>query len=154
MRLESLDGLFVDLRVSSYEFECGQSTSEWPDWDANWLMVHCEAWDGVESWAFDDPCMTTWEARELASWLRSLGNPDPEAARLWLTEPNLTFELADASAGVTTLEVHFDAESRPPNCSSDDHEGFGHRVRLIVPQADLVAAANEWDCDLAAFPIR
>lgn len=153
VRLQSLDGLFVELVVTSYQFGRGQSTSDTPDWDANWLMVRGKAWDGVESWSFHDPCMTTWEARALASWLRGLGDADPEV-RLWLTEPNLTFAFVAASQGVTTLDVHFDAESRPPRCSNDDHEGFGHRVRLSVPQADLVAAVGEWDRELAAFPLR
>lgn len=70
VRLQSLDGLFVDIAVISYQFGRGQSTSDGADWDANWLIIRGKAWDGGESWEFDDPCMTTWEARELASWLR------------------------------------------------------------------------------------
>jgi hypothetical protein len=105
--------------------------------------------------------MTTWEARELAAWLRGLGNADhvtvaaanPEEVRLWLTEPNLMFTLADASAGVTMLDVYFDAEARPPR-GSDDEDGLGHRVRLTLPQAELAAAVTEWEHALSAYPQR
>lgn len=106
--------------------------------------------------------MTTWEARELATWLRALSDANPgtgspadaEAVQFWLTEPNLVFALAAIGQGVTTIEVCFDAESRPPGCSSEDHDGLGHSVRLKVPHAELAAAVAEWERDLRAFPIR
>jgi len=140
VRLESLNGHFVELAVSGYQFGSGQSTSAGVDWDANWLMIRGKAWDGTQSWEFDDPCMTTWEARELSSWLRGLGNAnpatvaaaEPQELRLWLTEPNLMFALHATSEGVTTLDVYFDAESRPPTGSNDDDAGLGHRVRLAT----------------------
>lgn len=162
MRLQSLDGFFVDLAVISYQFGRGESKSEGSDWDANWLMIRGKVWDGIASWEFQDPCMTTWEVRELASWLRGLGNTqretvaaaDPEPLRMWLTEPNLMFTLADTSRDITTVDVYFDAECRPPNCSFDGHEGLGHRVRLTIPQADLASAVAEWEQDLVAFPTR
>lgn len=162
MRLQSLDGVFVEIAVTSYQFSGGRSTSHQADWDANWLMIRGKAWDGVKSWEFHDPCMTTWEARELASWLRGLDKTHPvEVAsavpaevRLRLTEPNLMFSLAASSQGITSLDVHFDAESLPPGGSNSDHEGLGHRVRLTIPQADIGAAVEEWEQELTAFPMR
>ena len=124
MKLESLDGHFVELVVTSYQFAGARSTSHVPDWDANWLMVAGKVWDGDQSWTFRDPCMTTWEAQELGSWLRGLRIAEPasvatsqsEELRLWLTEPNLMFTLRQTTTqGITTLDVYFDAESRPPS---------------------------------------
>ena len=162
MRLESVDGQFVDIAVTSYQFSGGQSSSNDVDWDANWLMIRGKVWDGVQSWEFHDPCMTTWEARDLASWLRGLVNAnsqtvaaaDPEEVRLWLTEPNLMFMLAATSQGIVTLDVYFDAESRPPGGSNDDEDGLGHKVRLMIPQADVAAVVGAWEQDLIAFPTR
>ena len=68
-------------------------------------------------------------------------------------EPNLMFTLAGTSQRVTTLDVYFDAESRPPNGSNDD-EGLGHRVRLTMPQAEIAAAVSDWEQDLREFPPR
>ena len=162
MRLESLDGQFVDLTVTSYEFGSGGSTGDQPDWDANWLMIRGRVWDSDRSWEFHDPCMTTWEARQLAGWLRGLTNANPRTVeraeadelRLWLTEPNLSFELAGITEGLISLVIYFDAESRPPSGSNDDQEGLGHRVELSVPDAVLTGAVDDWEQALTQFPER
>lgn len=162
MRLESLNGHFVELKVTGYEFADGPSTTSGVDWDANWLVVHGKAWDGTQSWEFADPCMTTWDARQLASWLRGLGNAsplvvetaEPDEVTLWLTEPNLAFTLNRVSQGITTVDVYFNAESRPLTRSDDDDEARGHRVRLTMPQAEIAKAVDRWEEDLQQFPVR
>lgn len=162
MRLESLDGHFVDLTVIRYQFGSGQSTSAVPNWDANWLVIRGKVWDGIQSWEFQDPCMTTWEAREVASWLRGLGNAhsatveaaDENELRLWLTEPNVMFELLRTSQGITELAVYFTLESQPPAGSNDDGQGLGHKVQLTIPQVAIAAAVTEWEADLSQFPVR
>jgi len=70
MRLESDDGIVVELSPLRYQFG---SSSTPRDWDANWLIIAAAVRlsDG-RSWSFADPCLTTWEARELASWLRGV----------------------------------------------------------------------------------
>jgi hypothetical protein len=163
VKLESLNGHFVEIKVAGYQFGSGpRSTGADVNWDANWLVIHGKAWDGAHSWEFDDPCMTTWEARELAAWLRGLGDASPanraaaeaDEVTLWFTEPNLTFTRGNISQGITTLDVYFSAESRPPTGSNDDREGLGHKVRLTIPQADIAEAASRWDEDLGEFPVR
>lgn len=145
MRLESVDGLFVELEVSSYQFGSRQSSSDGSDWDANWLVISGKVCDGDRSWEFRDPCMTTWEARELASWLSGWSTPGSRPSetaerRLWMTEPNLTFESGGATDALHVVDVFFDAEARPPTGSNDEGQGVGHRVRLTISQADIAAA--------------
>jgi len=80
--LASLDGASVELRPTRYQFPA--EPPEPGDWDANWLEVHgrVRTTAGV-TWTFDDPCLTTWEAEELATWLR-VGREDLlAAARAW-----------------------------------------------------------------------
>jgi hypothetical protein len=159
MRLESVDGLFVELEVSSYQFGSRQSSSNGADWDANWLVISGKVWDGDRSWEFRDPCMTTWEARELASWLTGLGATasgpsDAAERRLWMTEPNLTFESVGATDGLRVIDVFFDAEARPPTGSNDEGQGVGHLVRLSMAQADIAAAVLAWTEALRDYPVR
>lgn len=121
MRLKSADGTIADLRPLRYQF--GPSAPP-RDWDANWLVVGAdiEMSDG-RSWSFTDPCLTTWEARELASWLRGVLSGDVDASPfggdedeclLAFTEPNLAVSLARRDRDMATIRLHFSLEARPP----------------------------------------
>jgi hypothetical protein len=162
VKIESDDGCFADLAILSYQFPERRPTGE-RDWDANWLVLRGNVWDGSQSWSFEDPCMTTWEAQDLVVWLRALDQPrtpsgsgyESGSSRMhWLTEPNVSFGLDDYAHGVTSLSAYFNLESRPRSGSNDDGEGLGHRVRLRLPQAFIARAASEWEQELQAFPER
>lgn len=157
MRLQSIDGAYVELSVKGYQF--GPS-SEPRDWDANWLVVAGVVVlpDGA-GWAFEDPCMTTWEIRELANWLREVrdGHVEPSAwdsdeeRLLVFTEPNVAFSLAARSEDVAAVRVHLSLESVPP---SGEQELFDYFVPLDVPVAALSEALHAWEAEVRAFPVR
>src|SRR5881392_1642007 len=131
MQLRSYDGASVELRIAGYEFpdykvrsadvavrwlqalDVAQALpSAFPradakklarDWDANWLQV-CGDVTLVDrrAWVFEEPCLMTWEARELGSWLGEVaagGVPpspvgDGEPGQLLeFTELNIAFSL-------------------------------------------------------------
>lgn len=162
MKLVSVDGASVDLRPLRYEFP-GIAGAGPGDWDANWLVVagNVRLADG-RGWSFSEPCLTTWEARSLGSWLRGVVNGtvrptafdgDDEDALETFTEPNLAVSLAARSGGSAVVRVHCSLESRPP-WHGDGFDIFGFFVSLDVPLPALAAAAGEWDRELAAFPVR
>jgi hypothetical protein len=142
MRLESDDGIVVELSPLRYQFG---SSSTPRDWDANWLIIAAAVRlsDG-RSWSFADPCLTTWEARELASWLRGVlaGEVSPapfggeEDERLLVfTEPNLAFSLASSDAERITLRLHLSLESRPPWLHGDtDSDLFDYFIEVSAPR--------------------
>src|SRR5262249_60717551 len=70
MRLGSSDGARVELRLLRYQFPDRAAAGPGRDWDANWLVVRGDirCADGRE-WSFEDPCLTTWEARLLGRGL-------------------------------------------------------------------------------------
>lgn len=162
MRLESDDGAVVELCPQRYQFG---SSSTPRDWDANWLIItgRAKLADG-RSWSFADPSLTTWEARELSSWLRSVLAGDVEPAPfggeederlLVFTEPNLGFSLADREAERVTLRCHLSLESRPPWLLEDtDSDLFDFFIEVSTPYSALAAAADEWDREISAFPVR
>jgi hypothetical protein len=165
VRLASTTGAVVELSPRSYEF--GPS-SEPEDWDANWLVIagHVALPDG-RSWSFNDPCLTTWEARELGSWLESVAAGDVEpfdfsggedARLLMFTEPVVGFSLASRVGASVTLRVHFSLESEPPwradELDDDDTELFDYFVELKLTTGSVAEAAAAWDAELAAFPVR
>src|SRR6185369_1127417 len=94
------------------------------DEDANWLQVCGDITlaDG-KTWAFEDPCLTTWDARELGSWLREVAAgtvpPSPVAGGeseelLYFLEPNVAFSMEERTADRVRIRVHFSLESLPP----------------------------------------
>jgi len=162
VRLVSDDGVVVELRPLRYQF--GPSP-EPRDWDANWLVVdgRVELPDG-RSWSFTEPCLTTWEARRLGSWLRGVRDGqvaptelvgDDGGASLVLTEPDVALSLAQRSAGTVVVRVHLSHGARPPWLQAPGGPGlfpYGVEVRL-TPDA-LAEAGTTWEQELAAFPVR
>jgi hypothetical protein len=146
MRMSSGDGPSVELRPLRYQF--GRSADP-RDWDANW---------------FSDPCLTTWEARELGSWLRGVrsGEVEPttfggedEDPSLVFTEPNIAFSLARRDAGSAALRVHLSLESAPPwERGPGGPDLFDFFVEVDLTPAALAAAQSDWGRELAAFPVR
>ena len=162
MRLASDDGAVVELQPLRYEF--GPSP-EPRDWDANWLVVAGQvALPDGRSWAFTEPCLTTWEARALGSWLRAVGDGDvaPTAfdgdeddLSLAFTEPDLALSLASRNVAVSVVRLHLSYGARPPWPSDPDGPWVvASFVELRLTPDALAAAVASWDHELAPFPVR
>jgi hypothetical protein len=165
VRLSGRDGAAVELRPTGYEFP--RPTGQPGDWDANWLVVHGEVRTAAgEAWAFDHPCLTTWEARELARWLRAVAAGDVSATEaptedsagmLVFTEPNLGFSVASSGAEDVVVRAHLSLEAvvgRPGADLDASYDLYAFSLPLRVGRAHLVAAAQEWEQGLARFPER
>jgi hypothetical protein len=164
--LASSDGPLVDLSVTGYQFPQRVATSA-RDWDANWLCVHGNVTqaDG-KSWAFKDPCLTTWEGQALANWLREaaagivpvspigLGEAAEERL-LFFTEPNLAFSVESRARDHVGVRVHFSLEALPPwLCGPQQPDIFDFVILLRLSLSDLADAADAWARDLAKYPER
>lgn len=156
MRLQSTDGASVELSIKSYQFG---SSSEPRDWDANWLVVAgVVALPDGATWSFEDPCLTTWEAKELLEWLRQVqdGHVQPsvwdsdDERLLVFTEPNLAFSLASRSGDSATLRVHLSLESGPP----EESELYDYFVLIEMTQQELATAIDSWSEAVSVFPVR
>lgn len=168
MLLTSLDGASLELRPTGYEFAQPTRGSNWGDdeWDPNWLVVH-----GVvrtaqgDVWSFDDPCLTTWEARELAVWLRDAAEGRVVAADaptedspglLGFVEPNLGFSIARVDDSAVVVRAHLSAEAVTdrPGEGPDQWALYAYSVPLTLGRDDLLAAARVWEEELSPFPKR
>jgi hypothetical protein len=165
VRLLSRTGATVELAPASYQFG---PAAEPREWDANWLIIraHVVLANG-RSWSFADPCLTTWEARQLTSWLEGVvaGEVMPfefdggeDERLLMFTEPVVAFSLADRVGATVTLRVHLSLDARPPwdqdHIGDDDVDLFDDFVELEMPVDALAAATAAWDEELSTFPIR
>lgn len=153
MRLESTDGARVELCPVS------RASSDVGDEETDWLVVRGDVRtaDG-RSWSFVDACLTTWEARGLAEWLRgaAAGAVPPTSGRRGagevraFAEPNLALSVAAGRAEAVTVRFHFALESGPP-WLADDADRVDFAVAVSTAPADLTRAAEEWERELAPY---
>jgi hypothetical protein len=165
LRIESAYGAVVEIRPLRYQFPDRPGDGSGQDWDANWLVVRgdCRATDG-RCWSFEDPCLTTWEARQLADWLVKVASgaesPSPfdagdDERLLAFTEPNLAFSLQARDSTSVTVRVHFSLEALPPWEQRDERADlFEFYLPMRLTLDDVARAANDWRRELAAFPER
>jgi hypothetical protein len=121
VRLVSGDGASVDVRPVAYQFDLPPAVASGQDWDANWLMIQGDVRtaDGRQ-WTFSDPCLTTWEARSLSSWLHAVAtrNDAPEDQSIVFTEPNLAFGVTDHDGERVRIRSACPMRPCPPGCGA------------------------------------
>src|SRR3712207_3835953 len=85
MLLRGREGNELELALVGYQFP-DENTDPW---DSNWLLVSVRVLGPEGSWDVVDPCLTTWEAKRLVSWLIHAAAHDPASRPMTFTEPNL-----------------------------------------------------------------
>ena len=147
----------VTLEPVRYEF----ATPAGDEWDDNWLVISGDVSAPDAAWQFAVPCLTTFEAKRISAWLRSVANGDIAVSvignagvvpSLEFTEPNLAFSVGSYQGVSISVRVHFALECMPVGQSSDELDQFW--VGIAVTAADLDSSADEWDEALSAFPDR
>jgi hypothetical protein len=151
MLLRGREGNELELAVVGYQFP----DEERDPWDSNWLLVSVRVLAPEGSWDVVDPCLTTWEAKHLVSWLIHAAARDPLAAPMTFTEPNLTVTARSRTSAPLRVHVRacFALELRPPWARTAS--GAGDRcVDLDVERDDLARAAASLLGDVMKFPQR
>jgi hypothetical protein len=148
--LRGREGNELELGLVGYQFP----DEERDPWDSNWLLVSVRVLAPEGSWEVVDPCLTTWEAKHLVSWLVYVASHDLRSVPVTFSEPNLTVT-ARAGAGMMRVAVRacFALELRPPWARMV--AGSANLcVDLDVDRGDLARAAASLLSDLVAFPQR
>ncbi|WP_432563055.1 WapI family immunity protein [Kineococcus sp. SYSU DK003] len=165
MQLTSTDGALLELRPSGYEHPTLTTPGEL---DANWLIVHGTVRTAAgESWTFDEPSLTTWEAKELLDWLHAAAEgrleptddpgSDLAASTMIFIEPNLAFSVGAVEGDQTLLRVHLSLEALaggPDVMTGPEPNVYGYSIPFRIDQAQLLTAAKQWSSDIAPFPAR
>lgn len=151
MLLRGAEGNELELAIAGYQFP----DEERDPWDSNWLLVSVRVLSPESTWAVEDPCLTTWEAKRLVSWLVQAAAREPSAVPMTFTEPNLTVVAGPVAGDPNRVHVRasFALELRPPwahTVSGSDNLTVG----LDVRRGDLARAAASLLTDLVQFPQR
>jgi len=154
------NGSAVALDPVDYQFPSGKNR-----WDANWVVIAGSATSPDGSWSFRDAALTTFEAKHVSPWLRSVAlgavavvSPDDQgflSPTLTFTEPNLAFSVAGRTHDSVELRVHLSHDFAPTWLDIDERLNMWQfYVTLPMQPSDLVKAADVWDEDWRAFPER
>jgi hypothetical protein len=99
----------IELRIVNYQYPDNSRDQ----YDADWLRIEGIVTHPSGNWRFCDPCLLTWEAFALATWLDCWAGRSSVNPTIGFIEPNLSFSRINASIG-SSLRVSFELESRPP----------------------------------------
>jgi hypothetical protein len=155
------DGAGVSLTPLSYEFPTGPPGAI----EGNWVVLEVDASAEEGSWSARAACLTTWEAQEVAPWLRevaagrvipTLAGPDGvEQPEFTFMEPSLAFSVAPSDDSRVHIRVHLTHTLAAPWLDVDERcETWQHFVELRLTDLQLLHAASVWEEELSAFPPR
>jgi hypothetical protein len=148
----------VSLHVEGYEFPELKGPG---DMDADWLVIRGAATSPDEQWTFRHPCLLAGEAQWIGEWLRRvldgeiLPDSDDEVRTIEHVEPLIRFNLVAADSDDYTIRVYLDHEASPPSRSTfESREDSEYYIDVAVDRRGIARALDEWDRDLAPYPIR
>ena len=108
IQFSNTNGGSLQLRIVNCQYP-ENSTGQY---DADWLRVEGIVTRPNGDWRFCDPCLLTWEALALSTWLDTWPNIANTEREIGFIEPNLAFEVLEPSIN-PILRVSFELESRP-----------------------------------------
>jgi hypothetical protein len=142
--LLSAEDSWFKLTIADYQFH--NDTHD--KWDSNWLIIDGSVRLAGRDWRFREPCLTNFEAYDLAAWLEDCVYKEPDKPYCSFTEPNLQFDLVDKR----TIRVSFALESAPPWANQgDDWRKHGFN---FSNGSELLKAAEDLRHQLQHFPVR
>ena len=149
MKLAGRDGQSLELRILGYQFP----HLETEEYDSNWLVVAGKVTHSRGSWQFTNPCLLTYEAERLASWMDRIADANLPCDTCGFIEPNLEFR-ALLSIDRPVLRVYFDLEARPSWASSVCAGTEDLWVEFPIEELDLKSATRQWRTELTTYPQR
>jgi len=150
MKLVSGDGQTFEMRILGYQFPHLKTEP----YDANWLMIAGDVTHPNGAWQFCDPCLLTYEAERLASWIDAVAAGEPLPMRCGFLEPHLEFR-AVGGLQQPVLRVYFELAARPEWAPSQRvRNDDGVWVEFPLRELDLRSIARHWREQLRAYPQR
>jgi hypothetical protein len=148
MLLESPTGESLELLIDVYQFPALRTEP----YDSNWLYVTGKVAHRKAPWKFRHPCLLTYEAQALVTWLESVAHGRDVVPVLSFTEPLVEFRL-HGPADARVVRIFFRLEARAPWIDPPGYED-PEWIDIPVDGSRLLSAAASLRVELAKFPQR
>ena len=86
MILDRSDDFYFEMMIVGYQFPELVDAED----DSNWLNVKIVVRHPQGAWSAVDPALLTYEASELANWLRAIGSGDRETLEMYFLDRHST----------------------------------------------------------------
>ena len=147
----------IQVNVTGYQFPYDPLRTIY---DNNWLMVHIRLTEGVLTYSFDDPCMTSHELADLVRGLENVARGLTVESEAQFIEPYLRLHTHRCVGGIlVNLGVALTAEEDDPDfvdlqerLEGNDWERFW--VSAILSDEDFRVMIRRFREMADRFPIR
>jgi len=147
MKLINKDHTGFELTIADYQFP-EMATEEY---DSNWLIIQIDVKHTKGEWQSSDPALLTYEAKELAQWLETIGKNEPVEEEIVFIEPNLSFRLVENKK---YIRIYFELESRPSWAACNWADNRDLWLDIEIENNNLLAAAEDLYEQLLKYPQR
>ena len=129
-------------------------------YDNNWLMVHIRLTEGILTYSFDDPCMTSHELADLVRGLENVAKGLTVESEAQFIEPYMRLHthrclggvLVNLGIALTAVEDDPDFVELQERLEENDWERFW--VSAILTEEDFLLMIHRFREMAARFPVR
>lgn len=147
----------IQVNVVGYQFPYNPLRTIY---DNNWLMVHIRLTEGILTYSFDDPCMTSHELADLVRGLENVAKGLTVESEAQFIEPYMRLHTHRCLGGVlVNLGIALTAEEDDPDfvelqerLEENDWERFW--VSAILTEEDFLLMIHRFREMAARFPVR
>ena len=128
----------IQVNVTGYQFPYDPLRTIY---DNNWLMVHIRLTEGILTYSFDDPCMTSHELADLVRGLENVAKGLTVESEAQFIEPYMRLHTHRCLGGVLQERLE-----------ENDWERFW--VSAILTEEDFLLMIHRFREMAARFPVR
>ena len=147
----------IQVNVTGYQFPYDPLRTIY---DNNWLMVHIRLTEGILTYSFDDPCMTSHELADLVRGLENVAKGLTVESEAQFIERYMRLHTHRCLGGVlVNLGIALTAEEDDPDfvelqerLEENDWERFW--VSAILTEEDFLLMIHRFREMAARFPVR
>lgn len=144
MKLAEKDTSF-ELLITGYEYP----NTSFESYDSNWLIIQLSVSTTQGAWKVSDPCLLTYEVKQLANWFDKLNKGYFEETEYSFMERVIAFSVLEINQ-IKFLHICFYQEALPPWAMGQDE----YSINIKLSELDLKSSSEYLQKQLEIYPQR